>query len=453
MEAFAFRIPCIATNVGGVSEIVNEENGFLLNSDFELNELKEIIYSFNSFSRDIKLKFQKNAFDTWYKDYNGVTNYNNLIKNIVPAFKQCSRCLYDNKDYPEIKFDIEGVCDICHIYDDLQAKTVFKNDEGEKKLKSLLSKIKETGKNKQYDCILGVSGGVDSSYLASLAKEWGLKPLILHVDNGWNSELATKNIENILKVLNYDLYTHVINWEEMKDMQLSFLKASVVDIDLPFDNAFMAILYQIAKKYKIKYILSGHNTVTEGWMPPNFTHYKLDTINLKAIHNQFSDLKTKSFPLISPFKLWFYNKLYKVKFVSPLDFVEYNKAEVKKKLIEHLGWKDYGGKHYENLFTKFYQGYILPEKFKIDKRKAHLSTLICSKQISKKEALEEIQLPAYLESELEQDKEFFRKKMGLEAAEFEQIMREPIKRHTDYPSYINMINRLRKIKYLFIKHK
>lgn len=453
MEAFAYKIPCIATDVGGVSEIVNSENGYLLSVDFKINELKHCIESFVFLTNEEKMKKQEHAFLTWKLHYNGQRNYEELIKEILPSYQMCKRCIYDNKIYPSIRFDEEGICEVCHIYDDLQKKTVFKNDEGEKKLESLLSKIKSEGKNKEYDCILGVSGGVDSSYLAYLAKQWGLKPLILHVDNGWNSELAVQNIENILKVLDFNLYTHVIDWEEMRDMQLSFFKASVVDIDLPFDNAFMAILFQIAKKYKIKYILSGHNTVTEGWMPPNFTHYKLDTLNLKAIHKKFGTKKFGKFPIIGPLKIWIYSRWFKIEFASPLDFVEYNKSDVKKKLIDEMNWRDYGGKHYENNFTKFYQGYILPTKFHVDKRKAHLSTLICSNQITKEEALETIKLPAYKAEELVSDKEFFIKKMGLTMTQFEEIMNLPIKKHTDYPSYINVINKLRRLKKLLIPQK
>ncbi len=450
MEAMAFKIPCIATNVGGVSEIISHSNGYLLPVNFNVEELKNIIVEHSKLALENIEKKRESAFDTWRDLYNGKKNYKDLISEMITPSQECSRCLYDTNDYPVINFDKKGVCEICHIYDDLQQKTVFNDEAGKQKLFELLAEIKKEGDNKDYNCLLGVSGGVDSSYLAYLSKEWGLKPLILHVDNGWNSELASRNIENILKVLDYNLYTHVIDWEEMRDMQLAFFKASVVDIDLPFDNAFMAILYQIARKFKIKYILSGHNTVTEGWMPSNFTHYKLDTINLKSIHKEFGTIKTKSFPTIGPLKVWFYNKFHKIKFISPLDYIEYNKTEVKKKLMEELNWRDYGGKHYENIFTKFYQGYILPEKFKVDKRKSHLSTLICSGQASKEEALKELEKPAYKPDELCGDKEFFIKKMELTEREFEEIMSRPIRKHTHYSSYITVINTLRKVKRMII---
>ena len=450
MEAMAFKIPCIATNVGGVSEIISHSNGYLLPVNFSIDELKNIIVEHHQLTPENIEKKRESAFDTWRDLYDGKKNHKDLISEMITTSQTCSRCLYDTNDYPVIKFDKQGVCEICHIYDDLQQKTVFKDEAGRQKLGELLAEIKKEGEDKDYNCLLGVSGGVDSSYLAYLAKEWGLKPLILHVDNGWNSELATRNIENILKVLDYNLYTHVIDWEEMRDMQLAFFKASVVDIDLPFDNSFMAILYQIARKFKIKYILSGHNTVTEGWMPPTFTHYKLDTINLKSIHKEFGTIKTKSFPTIGPLKVWFYNKFHKIKFISPLDYIEYNKTQVKKKLMEELNWRDYGGKHYENMFTKFYQGYILPEKFKVDKRKSHLSTLICSGQISKEEALKELEKPAYKTDELHGDKEFFIKKMELTESEFEEIMSRPVRKHVHYSSYIKVINTIRKVKRMII---
>jgi N-acetyl sugar amidotransferase len=450
MEAMSCSIPCIGTDVGGVSEIINEKNGFLIDKDFKPSEVKKIIENYYNLHITSIGQIRQHAFETWKTNYDGFKNATTLIKEIETEPIMCSKCLYTNADYPEIEFDHEGVCSICHIYEKLQSRTVFKNELGQQKLDELLHKIKNAGRKNKYDCIVGVSGGVDSSYLAYLSKEWGLKPLIVHVDNGWNSELAIKNIENILNKLDLNLDTHVIQWEDMRDIQLAFFKASVIDIDLPFDNAFMALLYKIAQKHNIKYILSGHNTVTEGWMPPSFTHYKLDTINIKAIHKRYGTKKVKKFALINPLKKWYYSKVVGIKMVAPLDLVKYNKSEVKDFLMYKLDWKDYGGKHYENIFTKFYQGYLLPEKFKIDKRKAHLSTLICSGQMDKKEALLELKNPPYKEEELKDDKAYFIKKMKITEDEFETIMALPVKSHTDFPSYINIINKLRKIKRILL---
>ena len=451
MEALAFNIPCVATNVGGVHEIIDETVGFLLPVDFSSEELVKTIERFLSKPLEEINQFKQNAFLKWYNNYNGQTNYESLIKEIREEYKVCSRCLYDNKIFPKIKFNIEGVCSICEIYDNLQEKTVFKDSIGQQKLELLISDIKKSGNNKTYDCIVGVSGGVDSSYVAYLVTKWKLKPLIIHVDNGWNSELAVQNIEQILKTLNLDLHTHVINWEEMKDLQRSFVKANVLDIDLPFDNAFMSVLYSTAKKHGVKYILSGHNTVTEGWMPDNFTHYKLDTLNIRDIHKKFGEVKLNSFPLMGPIKSWYYKKVKGIQLAYPLDYIEYNKDDVKRLLIDQLGWRDYGGKHYENVYTKFYQGYILLNKFGIDKRVSHLSTLICSGQLSREDAKAELIKPAYNSSDFESDKTFFLKKLEFTEEFFNEYMSSPEIKHTQYKSYINVLDFLRNVKRKLIK--
>lgn len=366
------------------------------------------------------------------------------------TYQICTKCILDTNDYPDMHFDANGVCEICNIYDDLARRTIVKGDAGQQKLNQLIADIKAAGKGNEYDCIVGISGGVDSTYVAWLSKEWGLRPLVMHIDNGWNSELAVMNIENIVKKLGYDLYTYVINWNQMKDLQLAFMKASVVDIDLPFDNAFMAVLYQLADKHNIKYILSGHNTETEGYLPPNWVHNKLDTMNLRDIHKRFGTESIKGFPMIGMLRMWYYKKVKKVKMATPLDYIDYNKEKVKKFIIEELEWRDYGGKHYENIFTRFYQGYILPEKFHVNKRKSHLSTLICSGQITREEALEEDKKPIYDASLLKIDKEFFLKKFRLSEQEFERIMALPVKQHTDYKSYMNVYKKLRPY-YRFLK--
>lgn len=446
MEAFAFKIPVIATNVGGVSEIINDKNGVLLKVDFTIEELKSEITKFYELPLNEKKAFKENAFLTWQTKYDGAKNHESFVREILPNYIACSRCIFDNNVYPAIQFNSEGVCSICSIYENLQARTVFKGGDGKEKLDELILNVKNSAKNKTYDCIVGVSGGVDSSYVAYLVKEWKLRPLIIHVDNGWNSELAVKNIEQILGNLDYDLFTYVIDWEEMRDLQKSFIHANVLDIDLPFDNAFMAILYRMAQKFGVKYILSGHNTVTEGWMPDNFTHYKLDTLNIKDIHKKFGTVKLKTFPLLGPVKFWYFKKIKKIQMVYPLDFIEYNKEDVKKLLIEKLGWRDYGGKHYENVYTKFYQGHILVNKFGIDKRVSHLSTLINSGQISREKALEEMKVSPYKPEDYEEDKTFFLKKLELTEDEFERYMKTPGIKHTNYKSYINVIDKLSKIK-------
>lgn len=359
-------------------------------------------------------------------------------------FQICSRCILDTNDYPEITFDNEGVCSVCHIYDDLALKTVKRGNEADEAMNVMLQEIKAKGKGKEYDCLIGVSGGVDSTYLAWKAKEWGLRPLILHVDNGWNTELSVMNIENLVKKLGYDLFTYVIDWNEIRDLQLAYMHASVLDIDIPTDNAYAAAIFKIANEKNIKYIITGHNTVTEGWLPPTFTHFKYDIINLKAIHKKFGKVPMKTFPYLGVTKGWYYMKIKGLKTFSPLNWIDYDKNAVKKFIQEELGWRDYGGKHYENIFTRFYQGYILYKKFGIDKRKSHLSTLICSGQITREEALEEIKKNPYpTEEMLLEDREYLIKKLGITEQEFQYLMDLPVKKHTDYPSILHWYDKLR----------
>lgn len=372
--------------------------------------------------------------------------------NSKRQYRICTKCILDSNDYPGMVFDEEGVCDICHTHEHLHKHNVVKGTEGEQELQRIIDKIKKAGSGKKYDCILGISGGVDSSYLACIMKNKGLRPLVVHVDGCWNSELSVRNIENVIKELSLDLYTYVIKWEELKDIQLAFLKASVIDIDLPFDNIFMAVLYKTAIKYNVKYIVSGHNFSTEGYLPPNFTHNKLDTINMKHIHKLFGTLKKRTYPVMGPLTLLYYTCLKKIRFVTPLNYIDYNKQAAEKFLIEKLNWKKYTGKHNENIFTRFYQGYILPEKFGIDKRKGHLTSLICSGQISRDDALKVISFPAYPDAaSLNNDKEFFIKKFGLSPEEFSGILELPIKQHTDYKSYMNIYRKLRPFKRLLVK--
>jgi len=358
---------------------------------------------------------------------------------------ECSKCLLDTNDYPEIFFDEKGVCNICHTYDSLARRTVLSGNQGKLALEKLIEDVKRAGKGNEYNCIIGVSGGVDSSYLACLTKEWGLNPLVVHVDGGWNTELAVSNIDKLIKKLDFDLFTEVLDWEEMRDIQHSLIKANVLDIDLAFDNAFMAVLYRLARKYKIKHILSGHNTITEGYLPPNFTHYKLDTLNLRDIQNKFGTRKLKSLPFIGPMEQYYCEKIIGIKFYSPLDWLSYDKIKTKEYLINNFGWRDYGGKHYENVFTRFYQGYILPQKFGIDKRKSHLSTLICSGLISKQQAMVELESsPPYPSRDMmEMDKEYFTKKIGMTLVEFDKYINTPPVFHTKYRSWVNIVNTLR----------
>ena len=354
------------------------------------------------------------------------------------GYRQCSITVMDNIADPNISFDDQGVCNYVHEYRKAEQEGVFGGEEGKSKLEAIVAEIKQKGKGKKYDCLIGVSGGVDSTYVAWLVKQHGLRPLAVHLDNGWNSELAVKNIENIISRLGIDLYTLVINWEEFRDIQLAYLKASVVDIEVVSDHAIFATMYKLAKEQNIGYIISGTNIVTEHIMPPTWLYHKMDFANLKDIHDKFGTVKLKTYPTFDFKKYVYYSAVLRLVPISILNYVPYNKHEVKEVIKRELGWKDYGGKHHESIFTKFYQAYILPEKFKIDKRKAHLSTLICSGQITKEQALEELKQPLYPEADLQNDIEYVLKKFGLTRKEFDQIMQLPVVRHDAFKSDLKL---------------
>jgi N-acetyl sugar amidotransferase len=363
----------------------------------------------------------------------------------INKYQMCSRCIMDTKDDPDIVFDLKGVCNHCVTYDRVAKERLSWGEQRASKLASLLEEVKASGRDNDYDCVVGASGGVDSTYVALLAKGFGLRALVVHCDNGWNSELAVKNIENIVKKLDFDLFTYVINWEEFKDLQMSYLKASVVDIEALTDHAITASLFQVAARHRIKYILSGDNMVTEGVLPARWVHNKNDLINIKAIHRQFGRLPLKTFPTLGLTKKLYYQKVRSIRFVPILNYVDFVKEDAKSIITEELGWRDYGGKHYESIFTRFYQSYILPVKFHIDKRKSHLSTLICSGQMTREQALERIQEDPIDADTLYADKEYIIKKFGLTAASFDDLMLLPVKQHTEYASMLNIYRRLRPV--------
>lgn len=337
--------------------------------------------------------------------------------------KTCTRCVYDSQ-IEDIKFNAEGLCSYCQKYDSLAKKYInIPVETKSQQLKLIVSKIKKLGKNKKYDCILGLSGGVDSSYLAWLAKDLGLRPLVVHFDNGWNSELAVKNIENIVNKLNYDLETYVFNWEEFKDLQRAYFKAGVVDIEVPTDYLIFAVLNKLAAKKGIKYILSGYNYATEFGMPKGWNYSnKFDNKNLKDIHNRFGKVKLKKFPTFGRYQIFWYEKILGIETAPLLNYITYVKKDVKLFIGKELEWKDYGGKHYESIFTRFYQGYVLVKKFGIDKRKAHWSALICSGQATKEEAIADLKQEPYPNELQEQDLIYVGKKLDFSPEEFHEIL-------------------------------
>lgn len=350
------------------------------------------------------------------------------------SYQMCTRCIMDTTD-PDIGFDERGVCSHCTKYFQRAAKEVFTGTERQQRLDRMLDKIKREGANKEYDCLIGVSGGVDSTMVAYHVKHLGLRALALHLDNGWDSELAVDNIKKTLQKLDIDLCTYVIDWEEFRNLQLSFLKASVPNCEIPTDHAISALLIRTALKRRIRFILTGSNLATEGIMPVSWGYHNQDLRHVKAIHRRFGAMRLTTFPKLSLSRFLYAALLRGVKFIPFLNYFDYNKSEAKKLVQEELGWRDYGGKHYESIYTRFFQGYILPRKFGYDKRRAHLSTLVCSAQITREEALADMAKEVYAGADLEQDREFVIKKLGLTEAEFEAIMNDAVKRHTDYPSF------------------
>ena len=343
----------------------------------------------------------------------------------------CTRCVM-NSTASKIYFNDDGICNYCN---DFEKKL---NDYLENKplLENLVSTLKKNKKNK-YDCIIGLSGGVDSCFSVHKAVQIGLNPLVVHLDNGWNSELAQNNIENLVKTLYIDLYTYVINWNEYKNFMNAFFDANVIDIELLMDNAMLAVNYREAAKYDLKYILAGTNISSEGMaMPENMNWIKFDKKNIKNIIKRFGGYKLSTYPAIGTSDLVYYILIKKIKWLSFLDYFDYDKFKAIEILKEKYNFKPYPYKHYESIFTRFYQGYILPKKFNIDKRILHYSTLIMSKSMTREFALKELQNEyAYSSNEqLELDKEYFLKKMSWSEEKLENYLNRPGKSHLSYPN-------------------
>ena len=301
-------------------------------------------------------------------------NINNHLSDLIkknPNYRSCSIGVLDNMCDPNINFDKNGVCN--YYFEHTELLNSFNNNfpDKEKSLDQKITEIKSNKNNSKYDSIIGLSGGVDSSYLCLFAKQNGLNPLVIHFDNGWNSEIAQKNIELIVNKLDLDLYTHVVDWNEFKMLQRAYINSSVVDIEVLTDHAFMSLLFQQAKKWKIKYVLAGTNIVTESILPSHWVYSKKDRINIADIINNNGEKKFnsfKSYPSSSPELRLFYEHFLDIEFVEPLNFLNYDTEKAKLELHEQLGWKSYGGKHHESIYTRFYQGYISPKKYGMDRR-------------------------------------------------------------------------------------
>ena len=352
----------------------------------------------------------------------------------------CTNCVMDSSD-SKITFDEKGVCDHCNDFYTNIAVHWHTGDKGRAELDTIVRKIKREGEGKDFDCILGMSGGVDSSYLLHLAvTELGLRPLVFHVDGGWNSEIAVNNIQVMVDKLGLDLYTEVIDWEEMKNLQLAYFRSGVPHIDIPKDHAFIATLYNFASKYKIRYILNGGNISTECVRNPmEWLYYGTDMAQIRDIINRFCDIRLKSYPFSSILRHKFYLRyIKKVQVVKPLNYMPYNKQEALRLLEDTYGWKPYPQKHFESRFTKFYEGYWLPERFGFDTRKTQYSSLILTKQMTRDEALEKLKKPAYDPATIDDEFNYIATKLGITAKELRSYFNMERKYYWDYRNRVSM---------------
>lgn len=364
---------------------------------------------------------------------------------VLTGYQVCTRCVMDTTD-PQIRFDDAGLCNHCREFETVTRKHWFPNEEGARRWAALAAQIRAEGRGRDYDCILGLSGGIDSSYLAIKVHEWGLRPLVVHVDAGWNSELAVANIEKIVKHCNFDLHTHVVDWEEMRDLHLAYLRAGVANQDVPQDHAFFASLYHFATRNGIRTILSGGNLATEGIFPTAWHGSAMDAINLHAIHRRHGEQPLKSYHTVSFFQvyLWF-PFIKRMRTVRPLNFLPYDKAAAVAELESSIGWRAYGRKHGESLFTRLFQNHYLPVKFGYDKRRPHLSSLIVSGQMSREQALKELAQPLYDPRELQIDIAYFCKKLRITRAQFDEAMRDPAHHYSEYPTWTRRYRLLKRV--------
>jgi N-acetyl sugar amidotransferase len=335
---------------------------------------------------------------------------------------------------PEITFDERGHCGHCTEFLNKRAKYNYHGKSSDKLFEKLIDRIRRAGKGREYDCVIGVSGGADSSYLAYIVKERGLRPLAVHMDNGWNSDKAVGNIKNITCKLGIDYESYVLDWEEFKSLQLSFLRASVPEAETPTDVAIPAALHNVAAKHRIKYILGGGNLATEGILPRSWHYDVRDLKYLNYICSTFGNGKLKKFPTFGYKREIYYKLLRGIRMVYPLDLVPFVKSEAIELLQKKFDWRPYGGKHHESRYTKFIQSYYLYKKFGIDYRKATLSVQICTGVIDRESALESLETKPYDADQIEDDKKYIAKKLGITADEFERIINLPGKWAWEYPN-------------------
>jgi N-acetyl sugar amidotransferase len=361
------------------------------------------------------------------------------------TYQICTRCIYDTK-VPKIIFDEKGVCNYCKMIDDLMAQYKTGTPEGVADFMKIVEQIKKDGKGKKYDCIVGVSGGTDSSYMIVKALEWGLRPLAVHYDNTWNTAIATENIRKVLGKLKVDLYTHVVDNKESDDIFRSFFLANVPEIDGPTDIALAETMYRAAAKYGVKYVLEGHSFIAEG-VSPLSTAY-VDGGYIENIHKQFGKLKMKTFPNMTFWAFMKWILFYRIKKIRPLWYIDYNKQAAREFLEKEFNWQYYGGHHLENRMTAFNHSVYFPQKFNIDQRNNTLSAVVRAGLKSREEAITEYATPPHVEPELV---EYFKKRLGFSDEEYQRIMTGPRKSFHDYKTYKKRFERLRPLFYLLAK--
>ena len=357
-------------------------------------------------------------------------------------YQICTNCVMDTTD-SKISFDDKGICDHCNTYYKDILPNWHTDERGDRALKQIVKKLKKEGEGKDFDCLMGMSGGIDSSYLLYvMVEKYGLRPLVFHVDAGWNSQIAVNNIERLVDGLGLDLYTEVINWEEIKDLQLAFFKSGVPHIDVPQDHAFFATMYKFASKHNIKHILTGGNYSTECVRNPlEWMYYQSDSIQLRDIYKKYGTGKLKDYPVSNI--LW--HKIYLpyikgIKLIKPLDYIPYDKDKAMQLLVDKYGYQKYPQKHFESRFTRFYESYWLPKKFGFDTRKVQYSSLILTNQMTRKEALEKLKSPAYDPETIHQDFQYIATKLGISVEELQSYMDAPNKTYKDYKSQDNIYN-------------
>lgn len=359
--------------------------------------------------------------------------------------KICSRCIYDER-VAGISFDEDGVCNYCHQIDDLKCQFGTGSLKGEEKLKEIIEEIKASGKGKKYDCVVGVSGGTDSSFMLYLAIKWGLRPLAVHYDNTWNSAIATENIRKVLGKLNVDLYTTVVDNKESDDIFKSFFYASVAEIEAATDLGLAETMYRAAAKYKIKHVLEGHSYITEGISPLGRNYF--DGKYIRSIHKMFGKLPLKTYPLMTFWRFLYTILFLNIKKIRPYWYITYSKEEARAFLEKEFGWQYYGGHHLENRMTAFFHSYYMPKKFNSDFRNNTLAALVRNGIKSREEAWKEYNTEPHLENELIT---YFKKRLELSDEEFDRIMALPSKSWNEFPTYKKRFELLRPLFFILAK--